>query len=227
MTGGDCLLKSRQGDRELVLGSKSRSRSGGCGCDHDGGDNDSGARVGGGDHGNSGDDVNKGDGTIPAGGADLEVNDMAENNNSSQGEVGPTQQVSSSPTDSIVDEYLPREGGNLLQNFDSVNQSDNCWTPIVEYLPREGGNLLQNFDSVNQSDNCWTSTIVEDTCITTGDCLLDSRQDDSQESNSFFADTTLFVSLRKERGEPVQGVDFSKTSECLSPISAFFCCIAF
>ena len=64
MTGGECLLESKQGDGELVLGSKS-------GCDHDGGDNDSGARVGGGDHGNSGDDVNKGDGIISAGGADL------------------------------------------------------------------------------------------------------------------------------------------------------------
>ena len=117
MTGGDCLLESRKGDGELVLGSKS---------------SDSG-KVGGGDHGNSGDDANKGDGIIPAGGADLEVNDMAENNNSSQGEVGPTQQVSSSPTDSIVDEYLPREGGNLLQNFSSANQSE-CLNTVSIFL---------------------------------------------------------------------------------------------
>ena len=198
------MLESRKGDGELVLDSRSKSSG-----DHRG-DNDSGGSAG--------------DGA----GADLEVNVIAEYNNSSQGGVGPTHQESSnSSTDSIVDEYLPREGGNLLQNFDSVNQSDNCWTPIVEYLPREGRDLLQNFDSVNQSDNCWTPTIVEDTCITTGDRLLDSRQGDSQVSNSFFTDSTLFVSLRKERGERVEGFDFSKTSECLSTISAFFCCIAF
>ncbi len=95
-------------------------------------------------HTTSGKDINAssksimGDGNISAddgAGAGLEVNVIAENNNSnsSQGEVGPTQQASSSTTDSIVDESLPKEGGNPLQNFDSANQSE-CLNTVSIFL---------------------------------------------------------------------------------------------
>eukprot|EP00986_Skeletonema_menzelii_P008983 scaffold3944_cov132-Skeletonema_menzelii.AAC.1 len=43
----------------------------------------------------------------------------ASENNSSQGKVG---LLSNSTTNSIVDVFEPKEGGNPLQNFDSVNE---------------------------------------------------------------------------------------------------------